>query len=474
MEIKVTTAARSDIGNVRKANEDSYFISKNENLIIVCDGMGGQIAGGLASKIAVETIKDIYYDLTKEQLLTVFDNIYPGLSTSTLKLIASVRIANRRIYTQTTKLPRLRGMGTTVVALTFDKNVATMVHVGDSRIFRISDKKILQLTEDHSWLNELIEDNEINEEEIETFAQKNVITRALGTAPTVKIDVHCEKYKKGDLYVLCTDGLHNSITGKEINGLFRKNQSLDKSVSELLNRAKKRDGSDNITIAAVQTQQDCHESRFTGVSITIAEETEKGLVKEDKYIQRKYLDPKNNHYPIKSMAAMTQNRLMFFGAILFTAIVCFLFGVSMQNKKQNRQYSQRTLRAATGPATKTSGLPGKMMPQNSNTPMRSGNASHQAFTKRVDQIKRSELSEDAVLAFVLFNSNKDYENAMLETRGSVLDKLSPYSHTEHQPIQGDFSIFLIDSSNNVIRKTSGIKLPVLSNRRILQASETEF
>ncbi|MCG8606195.1 protein phosphatase 2C domain-containing protein, partial [bacterium] len=172
--VQVKTTAYSDIGTQRKANEDSYFVAENENLLIVCDGMGGHVAGGLASKIAVETIKEVYFNLEEDQLQKLFPDIDQNLTQAARLLVAAVRIANRRLYNMAAKFPKLRGMGTTVVAIAFDSDAATLVHVGDSRVFRISDDAITQLTEDHSWLNELIEDNEINEEQIETFSQKNV------------------------------------------------------------------------------------------------------------------------------------------------------------------------------------------------------------------------------------------------------------------------------------------------------------
>ncbi|MFQ5674464.1 MAG: PP2C family protein-serine/threonine phosphatase [bacterium] len=170
---RISAGASSDVGNLRKANEDSFYISEEENLLIVCDGMGGQVAGGLASKIAVETIKDIYLNVEYGALLRLFPDLDgDSLPESAQKLVAAVRLANRRIYKTASKFPKLRGMGTTVVALTLDNSLATMVHVGDSRIFRFSESKMLQLTEDHSWLNELIADNEIDEEDIETFSKK--------------------------------------------------------------------------------------------------------------------------------------------------------------------------------------------------------------------------------------------------------------------------------------------------------------
>src|SRR3990172_4841243 len=299
--IKTTTSVYSDVGNVRKANEDSFYISRDENLIVVCDGMGGQVAGGLASRIAVETIKDVYEELSDDEIDYFLYDPESALTNSSRRLIAAVRIANRRIYKISNKFPRLRGMGTTVVALSMDKAFATMVHVGDSRIFRISKNTILQLTEDHSWLNELIEDKEINEEQVETFAQKNVITRALGTSPTIKIDIHCERYKKDDVYVLCTDGLHNSVGLQDMLKIHEKNNGMvDKMTRKLAEKALKRDGTDNITVAVVKINQDSKETDKQGISTTIPEEGEKIISRIEKHINDNYNEPQlnNNKNPI--------------------------------------------------------------------------------------------------------------------------------------------------------------------------------
>lgn len=465
MKIQVTTAAISDIGKVRKANEDSFFVSENEDLLIVCDGMGGQIAGGLASKMAVETIKDVFYGLNKQQIVSLFDDIDPNLPASTLKLIAAVRIANRRIFRQAASFPKLRGMGTTVVTLTFDKSLATMVHVGDSRILRISRGKILQLTEDHSWLNELIEDNEINEEQIETFSQKNVITRALGTSPAVKIDIHCEKYQSGDVYVLCTDGLHNSVGSEDINKIFQKRKApLDAITKKLVDQAKARDGSDNITVAVARIKQDCGASKQGGFSTTIVEESEKILAKEDKYIHGKYLDPKINRINKTQVTGMNPQKLTVIGSFLLTAVVCFLLGMNLQAKKRGVLAVSRPLPAANGQVTTGRPNRGNTVPKSNAAEARKKEPRH---INLIPGIGKSKLSKDAVLAFVFFNSAEDYRKARLEERGAVLDKLHPYAVEENTQIRGDFSIFLIDSSNNVIRKTSGMKLPNYENPNAL-------
>ncbi len=443
-ELKISTAALSDVGAVRKANEDSYYVSKDERLLIVCDGMGGQVAGGLASKIAVETIKDVFHGLKDELILKLAPDLDPGLAMSSKRLIVAVRLANRRLFSIATKIPKLRGMGTTVVAITFDDVFATMVHVGDSRIFRFSDGEVVQLTEDHSWLNELIEDNELNEEEIETFQQKNVITRALGTSPTVRVDIHCEKFKKDDIYLLSTDGMHGSLTCEDIKKMLLTNRdSLEGVVKKLIEKAKKRDGTDNITAALAQIHQNSAETRQVGVSATIAEEDEKIVIKEDKFILEKYGSTKLSITNKTQMLNMMHQRFIFAAAILVTAVFCFLLGMNLQPAPPVSEAAVQHPGAEQTASFKNGSQPAASAPP---------------------VILRSAVSADAQLAIVFFNSKRDYDAARLDERAAVLDLMSPFSQDGHDLIQGTFSIFLIDSSNNVIRKTAGLQLPDVAKR----------
>ncbi|MFQ5648526.1 MAG: Stp1/IreP family PP2C-type Ser/Thr phosphatase [bacterium] len=445
--ITTTTAVYSDVGKVRKANEDSYYISKDENLVIVCDGMGGQVAGGLASKIAVETIQDIYQHMDDELVKHFLYEQELTLARSSCRLIAAVRLANRRIYNISTQFSKLRGMGTTVVALSLDKSFATMVHVGDSRIFRVSDQEVFQLTEDHSWLNELIEDKEINEEQIETFAQKNVITRALGTGPTVKIDIHCEKYKKDDTYILCTDGLHNSVGPRDIKRLFERNHgSLDALTRKLIQKAMRRDGSDNITVAIARVSQDSKDTRRQGLSTTIAEEENKLSQKIDRFIHDNYSEPQLQTNQHSLMTTIHRRRFMVPGLVLLTGLLCFMLGMALQNF--NPKARMAASRSGGSRQTKVA------------LPANAANSSS-LIASQTQPITRSTLSDDAVLAVVFFNSLKDYQTAQLDERGTVIDRIHPYRLDDTPLISGDFSIFLIDSSNNVIRKVSGVQLPVL-------------
>lgn len=251
-------AAASDIGSVRTENEDFYYFSKSKKFFIVCDGMGGHQRGDWASRIAAETIRDMLlasetvrsiviankpFDITK-----ACEDIREELALPALKLIAGIRLANRRIYKTNTKRDPMKSTGTTVSAILFEQGHAYIAHVGDSRVYRLRNGKLSCLTSDHSWVNELIEDNEISEQEAEAFQQKNVLTRALGLAPGVKIDLLIEPVQPDDLYLLCSDGVHNALNSQLIQSILcAYHGALQNKISNLINSAKLIDGSDNIT-----------------------------------------------------------------------------------------------------------------------------------------------------------------------------------------------------------------------------------
>lgn len=445
---QITAGAHSDVGNLRASNEDSFYISEDENLIIVCDGMGGQIAGGLASKIAVETVKDVYLNVEQDKLDKLFPDLEGSLTGTARRLVAAVRLANRRIFKTAIKFPKLRGMGTTVAAITFDSNLATMVHVGDSRILRLSDNKILQLTEDHSWLNELIADDEIDEEDIETFSKKNVITRALGSSPAIKIDIHCEKYKKDDMYILATDGMHNAIPQEEIKKLIYKSKNgiLQKVAKFLIETAKAIDGSDNITVALAKVTKDSSNKAVVGTSKTIFEEDDRTRARENKFIVERYGEPQMAWGRFK-ISVKTPQRLFFASLVIFflTLGIYFTQVRSFSNPKtppvetkQNespRKNKINNVAASTPPARRT----------------------------KIPQlvIQRSKVNENAVMAFIFFNSKEDFENAKLRQRGTLLNTFQPYLRKDEAASE-DLSIFLFDESGNVVQK-SNFQLPEIQD-----------
>lgn len=296
---KILYAGLTDIGRKRGNNEDNFGYNENDNIIVVCDGMGGHLAGEVASGIAVKTVLDMFGRDIKDYI-DLIDGINTEISISVKKLCAGIRGANRMIYNEAIYNPNKKGMGTTVVAGAFFDNAVGIAHVGDSRAYLWRDGKLNRITKDHSYVQELIEDNEITEEEAENFSQKNVITRALGTKYSVKIDIQIQPIQEGDIYLFCTDGLTGELRDNEIEEIITRFYPDIGSISRnLIDAANNAGGNDNITVGLayvkeVEPSKRGIKSRF----VEIPEETEEFLEKEDEILKRLYTIKKPPWYKL--------------------------------------------------------------------------------------------------------------------------------------------------------------------------------
>ncbi|MDI3528230.1 MAG: family protein phosphatase [Thermoanaerobacter sp.] len=240
-------AALTDIGNVREKNEDYYYASEEKDLplFIVADGMGGHNGGEIASKSAVEAIVDYF----KKNYFKLQDR---GISSIEGFIEKSIKYANKIVYSQACSECELTGMGTTLTLLFFEKNHFFIGHIGDSRAYLIRDNSIKQITEDHSFVEELVKMGKITHEEARIHPQKNIITRALGVDEEVKVDIFHDAVMPEDILLLCTDGLTNLVTDQQILDEFTKNEDINTSCVNLVNIAKANGGYDNITLIAVK------------------------------------------------------------------------------------------------------------------------------------------------------------------------------------------------------------------------------
>lgn len=289
--MEILMAAATDRGTVREINEDFFFYSRKKNLVIVCDGMGGHKAGETASRIAGETMRDIFLYPDLAEIARLGQDITDRLPVLALRLVLGARLANRRLFQMAEQDPALRGMGTTLAAVAFSDHSACAVHVGDSRIYRLTREKIQAITEDHSWINELLQDRDISAEEAHHFRKKNVLTRALGTHPSVKIDVQWFPLTSNTTFLLCTDGLHNALPEQEILKALapREDTGLQKSLEQLVQHAKETNGSDNITAAAARVKRVPNKASPWGeAKMTIPNEPAKLLPLEDRFIKKQY------------------------------------------------------------------------------------------------------------------------------------------------------------------------------------------
>lgn len=249
--MRIEAYGLSDVGRQRQHNEDSFLVHERTRLFVVADGMGGHAAGEIASKIAVESIGD-FIEQTEEEDGTWPHGYDDRLSRSTNRLVAAVRIANGRVIDAMRKDARLRGMGTTVVASMVDDGILSLAHVGDSRAYLVRGEAISRVTDDHSWVFEQVQAGMISEEEAERHPFRNVITRALGGSTSVVPDASEIELQKGDVVLLCSDGLSGMVPEPDMLQLISSAGDTAEGCRRLIDLANERGGTDNITAILVR------------------------------------------------------------------------------------------------------------------------------------------------------------------------------------------------------------------------------
>jgi serine/threonine protein phosphatase PrpC len=246
--LKIQSCALSDVGLVRKNNEDAWGQLSEDRFFVLADGMGGHNAGEIAAQESVKHLCD-----WREQI----GAYYPGkMSCQELcdLLEAALCVLNRSIYQMGTRKKELKGMGTTICCLFFHENSLIFAHVGDSRIYRFRDNKLEQMTEDHSLLNELVERGKINNQQAEWFVYKNVITRAIGVDVQVEPEVSSTSVLPGDVFFMCSDGLSDYVSKENIEITLKESNSIDQASDLLVKKAKEAGGFDNITILMTKVE----------------------------------------------------------------------------------------------------------------------------------------------------------------------------------------------------------------------------
>lgn len=212
-----------------------------DQLVIVCDGMGGSNAGEVASRMATDTVARVFAEAPAEDLAQA--------------LAHAVEVANDEIYELSRTRSDLNGMGTTCTALAVKGDHVLVAHVGDSRAYLVREHRAMQLTTDHSLVAQLVARNQLTAEEARHDPRRNVVTRSVGVGPQVDVDLVDvdEPLRSGDTLVLCSDGLHGQVSDDEIAGCAM-GESLEGACSELIQLANERGGPDNITVAMVRIQ----------------------------------------------------------------------------------------------------------------------------------------------------------------------------------------------------------------------------
>ncbi len=252
-------SANTDIGMRRNVNQDSYILntfSEKTALCVVCDGMGGAKGGAEASKIASEAFAASVEEFIKPFIGTKERSVH--VNEIREKLIESVDKANDAVYSYAKGHPSLKGMGTTLVAALIIEHNIFAINVGDSRMYLIKGNKIKQITKDHSYVQYLIDMGQLTEKEAETFPNRNVITRAVGTEESVLPECFRESASDGSFILLCSDGLTNFVSNEEIRDIITKDSknmdqlTLNLRVRKLIDLANANGGADNITAAVIK------------------------------------------------------------------------------------------------------------------------------------------------------------------------------------------------------------------------------
>lgn len=235
---------KCDRGVSRANNEDACFVIPSDDVYIVADGVGGNSSGEVASRTAVSEIAMMVNDKDMKELKSE-DEIFGFFS-------EAIESANEKIYLMGRDDRNYRGMATTVVAAYLKKGEAYITNVGDSRAYLLRNGKLKRITKDHTYVNELVEKGVITEEQAEMHSQRNVITRALGAEFSVTPDFYRFRVFRGDILMLCSDGLYGEVPEEDVTEILRGNGSMTDICQELVDKANELGGRDNITVVCLK------------------------------------------------------------------------------------------------------------------------------------------------------------------------------------------------------------------------------
>ena len=308
MQLKYNFSEATHVGNVRDNNEDSSKALKTNNgdLFIVCDGMGGAAEGKKASSLAVDSIVAYF---TKEK----YDNLQ-------IALYKSLEFANEQIYATAQAYPNFKGMGTTACVILLQDNQFHFAHVGDSRIYLFSNNNLYQLTKDHSFVNQLVDQGTITIEAAKTHKDKNRILRALGVHAKVEPTISSQPMllKKNDVLLSCSDGLTDMVSDETIKEILSTDLSVELKTKNLVEKALANGGKDNVTVQTIEiTESPNNKTTFIDKTIYPKKDLSKTMEEEIKVTKKSF--------PIKKIA------ILLVSLILLAVLMIVLF---RKNKKQ--------------------------------------------------------------------------------------------------------------------------------------------
>ena len=231
--MKLVAYGKTDKGLVRTENEDDFCIEGDLGFSAVADGMGGHASGEVASKMAIDIVRD-YFKNEKEPLSN--------------RMTSGIRLANRAIYDASRNQSQWNGMGTTIAAALLIGNRLSVAHVGDSRVYLVRGGNLEQITDDHTIVSEQVQKGLMTREEADQSGMRHILTRALGIDPDVNVDVDELTMSKGDRLVFCSDGLSELVSDDEILYAVMSSDTPEIACDQLVNMANQKGGHDNITV----------------------------------------------------------------------------------------------------------------------------------------------------------------------------------------------------------------------------------
>ena len=246
-------SAVTDIGKIREKNEDNVQIFSDLSLGIVADGMGGHSAGEIASNIAVSVLAETVRKINQKKL-AIPTTFLPKLNESERKLLMAANLANEAIFSTAQTSLSYRMMGTTLTSVLVENDIATTVHVGDSRLYLLRNNRFIQITTDHSLAMEHVRRGLLTKEEADHSRIQNVLTRSMGIKRNIEFDLLRFPIQAGDILLLCSDGLYKGLTEKQMAQILQagKNWPLVKLCKYLVKISNDNDGQDNISTALIK------------------------------------------------------------------------------------------------------------------------------------------------------------------------------------------------------------------------------
>jgi len=254
-QLHIQSGARTDLGRVRKNNEDCLSIDPALQLFVLSDGMGGEAHGEVASNLAVQTVLTHCRQAENSRTTPIFGEPRPDISDRTNRLASAIHLANKKVFEAASANPEQQGMGATVVAAWAEGQRLSIAHVGDSRAYLLRSGSLQQLTADHSLVAEKVRVGILTPQEADASELQSVLTRAVGTMPSVEVDTDEQALLVDDCLLLCSDGLTRMVTDPEIASTLLTSTSAQEAADHLVDLANEYGGVDNISVIVLRVIQ---------------------------------------------------------------------------------------------------------------------------------------------------------------------------------------------------------------------------